>query len=70
MFVREIGVNGGEATSSGLLEPRGDSTCLDTCNITALWLLEGMEKLLGIINGGIGSGDAKFIGTEGILLRA
>ena len=68
MFVREIGVKGGEATSSALPERRGDSKCLDTCNAIALWLLEGMEKLLGIINGGIGSGDATFVGTEGILL--
>lgn len=58
IFVREIGVNGGEETSSVLSGFWEKSKSLDTCIVVALWLLDGMEKLLD--TGGVGNGEATF----------
>jgi hypothetical protein len=69
MLAREIGVNGGEATSSALSGARGESKSFPTCTAIALWLLEGMEKLRGT-NGGVGSGDAALDVSKGILFIA
>lgn len=49
MFASEMGVSGGEDTCPGLL-----SICLEICKLMPLWLLDGIEKLLGTTKGGEG----------------
>ena len=69
-FERERGVNGGEATSSALCGTWGEPKNFATCIAIALWPLEGMEKLRGTTNGGVGSGDATLDASKGILFIA
>jgi len=58
----------GESTYSDIDDLLGSSGGLDPSNAATLALLEGMEKLRAIAEGGIGNGDAAFDVTK--LFRA
>lgn len=61
---KDIGVKGGEATSSDIPELTAVSSGLDTGNDITPWALEGMEKLRVTTCGGFGSGEAALDTTD------